>query len=111
MSNPSYVKPDLHDFQSADGPPSDNANDVIWINEYPTIDPAAFYGITGRITRAIAPHTEADAAAILIQFLIAGGCAIGHGPFFMVGATAHYTNLFTSLLEPTALKPSPSSWR
>jgi hypothetical protein len=102
MSNPSYVKPDLHDFQSADGPPSDNANDVIWINEYPTIDPAAFYGITGRITRAIAPHTEADVAAILIQFLIAGGCAIGHGPFFMVGATAHYTNLFTCLVGRTS---------
>jgi hypothetical protein len=70
--------------------------------DYPKMAPGAFYGIGGRITRAIEPHTEADPAAILIQLLSAGGCAIGHGPHFLVGATSHYTNLFSCLVGRTS---------
>ena len=40
--------------------------------------------------------------AILMQLLIAEGCAIGHGPFFRVGATKHHLNLFSCLVGRTS---------
>jgi len=80
----------------------DVEEDVSNFNEYPLLDPDAFHGIAGRITRIIEPETEADPIAILIQFLIAAGCAIGHGPFFHVGATRHHTNLFSCLVGRTS---------
>ncbi len=77
-------------------------NDNVWLNEYPIAHPDAFYGITGRIARIIEPETEADPMAILIQLLIAEGCAIGHEPFFRVGATRHHLNLFACLVGRTS---------
>jgi hypothetical protein len=72
------------------------------LNEYPEADSAVFHGVTGKLTRAIGPHTEADPMAIQAQLLIASGCAIGHGPYFHVGATKHYTNLDACLVGRTS---------
>ena len=82
--------------------PSSSEQDFLSLHEYPKVHSDAFYGITGQIARAIEPHTEADPAAILIQLLIAEGCAIGHGPYFPVGATCHYANLFSCLVGRTS---------
>jgi hypothetical protein len=76
--------------------------DLTLLNEYPATDPDAFYGISGRITQIIEPQTEADPMSILVQLLIAEGCAIGHKPFFRVGATKHYLNLFGCLVGRTS---------
>jgi len=76
--------------------------DISNFNEYPKLSPDAFYGISGRITRIIEPETEADPVAILVQLLIAAGCAIGHDPFFQVGATRHHPNLFSCLVGRTS---------
>jgi hypothetical protein len=72
------------------------------LNQYPELDPAAYHGVAGRLTRTIEPHTEADSAAILIQLLVACGCAVGHGPYFPVGATTHHTNLNACLVGRTS---------
>ena len=55
----------------------------------------AYYGLAGDIVRAIEPHTEADPAALLFQFLTAFGNVIGRSAYFLAEADQHYTNLFT----------------
>ncbi len=37
--------------------------------EWPSLDPAALYGLAGTVVRAIEPHTEADPAGLLLCFL------------------------------------------
>lgn len=54
----------------------------------------AFHGITGEVVRAIEPHTEADPAAVLTNFLVLAGNAIGPNPHARVGATRHALNLY-----------------
>ena len=63
---------------------------------------AAFHGIAGEIVRKIAPHTEADPAALLAQFLVAAGNCLGRGPYFLVEATKHYTNQFCIIVGQSA---------
>jgi len=61
--------------------------DIPW----PTMDKAAYHGIIGKIVKGIAPHTEADQNAILVQLLVQFGNVIGRGPFYQVEWTQHFT--------------------
>ncbi len=70
----------------------------------------AFHGLAGEIVRAIEPHSEADPAAILAQFLAAVGNAIGSGPCFRVEADRHACNLFAVIVGETASARKGSSW-
>lgn len=63
---------------------------------------AAFHGVAGEIVRAIEPHSEADPAAILVQFLVAFGSAAGRHAYFPVEADRHFTNLFALIVGETA---------
>jgi hypothetical protein len=58
----------------------------------------AFYGIAGTIVRKIAPHTEADPAAMLIQLLVAFGNCVGRGPHFRVEDTPHFATEFAVIV-------------
>ncbi len=58
----------------------------------------AFHGVAGEIVRKIAPHTEADPVAVLIQLLVALGNVIGRHCYFRVEATRHYANLFAVIV-------------
>jgi hypothetical protein len=62
----------------------------------------AFHGIAGDFVRAIEPHTEADPASILIQFLVGFGNMVGRSPYFQVEADRHHTNLFAVVVGATA---------
>jgi Protein of unknown function (DUF3987) len=62
----------------------------------------AFHGLAGDFVRAVEPYSEADPAAILLQFLTAFGSVIGSSPCFMVGATAHRLNEFVLIVGRTA---------
>ncbi|MEW6229964.1 MAG: hypothetical protein AB1700_18055, partial [Bacillota bacterium] len=64
--------------------------------------PEAFYGLAGDIVRTIEPHTEADPVALLVQFLVAFGNAVGRGPHFVAEADRHGLNLFACLVGATA---------
>lgn len=64
--------------------------------------PEAFHGVAGELTRTIAPHSEADPAALLVQFLVGFGNVIGRQPHFMAEADQHFMNLFAVLVGQTA---------
>lgn len=70
----------------------------------------ALHGLAGDLVRTIEPHTEADPAAILIQFLVAAGNAMGHSPFFKVEATRHHTNLFAAIVGQSSKARKGTSW-
>ena len=69
---------------------------------WPRLAEPAFHGLAGNLVDAIAPHSEADPNAILIQFLVAFGNVIGHSPHMTVEADRHGTTLFTCLAGETA---------
>jgi len=54
----------------------------------------AFHGLAGALTDTIAPHSEADPAAILTQMLVIFGNIVGRNPHFMVEDDRHGTNEF-----------------
>ena len=72
----------------------------------------AMHGITGAFVHEVEPHTEADEAALLVQFLVAAGCALGAGPHMMVGADRHTARLFAVLVGTTSRgrKGSSEGW-
>lgn len=70
----------------------------------------AFQGLAGEIVRKIEPHSEADPAAILTQFLGAFGNAVGRGPGFRVEASRHHCNLFVGIVGETATARKGSSF-
>lgn len=79
--------------------------------EWPApLNGAAFHGITGEVVRAIEPHTEADAAAILLQLLVATGSIIGRGPHFRVEGDEHHANLFLLNIGDTSKGRKGTSW-
>jgi hypothetical protein len=70
-------------------------------SDWPEMDDAAFHGLPGEIVRLIAPHTESDPVAILLQTLVYAGNAIGRGPHYLVESDRHFTNLFAVLVGKT----------
>jgi hypothetical protein len=68
----------------------------------PTLSRKALYGIAGSIARKMARYTEADPAAVLIQFLAVFGNYLGRGPCFRVSGTRHHCNLNIALVGRSA---------
>lgn len=60
--------------------------------------PEAFSGLAGEFVSRVIPHTEADPIAILIQFLVMYGNIVGRCCFYKIGATKHYTNIYSVLV-------------
>jgi hypothetical protein len=71
---------------------------------------AAFHGIAGELVRAIKPHSEADEAALLTNFLVGAGNAIGRIPYAQVEGTRHHTNFFAVLVGETSKSRKGTSW-
>ena len=69
---------------------------------WPIPDPAMFHGLAGEVVATILPNTEADAVALLVNYLAYFGNVIGRVPFFRVGETDHYTNIYGVLVGETA---------
>lgn len=70
----------------------------------------AFYGLAGSIVRAIEPHTESSAAALLIQFLVAFGFLVGRCAYYVADGARHYPNLFCVVVGATAKSRKGTSW-
>jgi hypothetical protein len=79
--------------------------------EPPTLREPALHGLAGEVVRALAPHSEADPAALLLQFLAAFGNLIGSNPHALVGSTRHALNLFVILVGETSKARKGTSWR
>ena len=73
-------------------------------------DPVAYHGLPGAIVAKIAPHTEADPAAILVQLLVCAGALIGRDAFFQVEATHHHPNEFVVLVGDSSKARKGSSF-
>src|SRR5271154_4393566 len=76
----------------------------------PMFEQYVLYGIAGEAVRTLAPHTEAQPEAILLQLLAAFGNVIGPGPHCMVGATRHTLNLFVVLVGESSKARKGTSW-
>jgi hypothetical protein len=79
--------------------------------EPPTLAGPALYGLAGLAVRTLAPHTEADPAAILLQFLAAFGNLVGPAPHCLVGSARHSLNLFVVLVGESSKARKGTSWR
>jgi hypothetical protein len=77
---------------------------------WPVLAPEAFQGLAGEIVRSIEPQTEADPVAILGQFLVAFGNAVGRKPSYRVEGDRHYPNLFLITVGKTAHGRKGTSW-
>ncbi len=62
----------------------------------------AFHGLAGEVVRLIDPHTEADPAATLTNFLVMVGSAMGRSPHVRVGSARHGVNLNVVQVGETA---------
>ena len=61
-----------------------------------------YKGLGGDVVRLFEPFTEADPVAILAQFLVGFGSAVGHGPHLLVGETRHYLNEYLLVVGATS---------
>jgi len=78
---------------------------------YPNqLEEQALHGLAGEIVKVIEPHSEADAAALLMNLLVAFGNVIGCGSWFMVGVERHYLKLFCVFVGDTSKGRKGMSW-
>jgi hypothetical protein len=77
---------------------------------WPQLAEEAFYGLSGDFVRGWGPQTEADPAALLVNYLAAYGNAIGRGAHARVGADEHHLKLFVGLVGETSKGRKGSSW-
>ncbi len=82
------------------------SQDATW----PTLPEPALHGLAGDVVRAFEPNSEADPAAILMQFLVAAGNLIGPGPHCRVESSQHGFNLFCLLIGETSKARKGTSW-
>lgn len=71
---------------------------------------AALHGLAGDVVRAILPHTEADPAAILLQFLATFGIACGRTSYVLVEADRHPPQIWPVMVGETAKGRKGTSW-
>lgn len=77
---------------------------------WPVLSKTALYRLAGDVVRAIEPHSEADPAALLIQFLAAAANMIGPGLHCKVEATRHPLILYPVLTGETSKGRKGTSW-
>jgi hypothetical protein len=70
----------------------------------------AFHGVAGDLVRLIAPHSESDPAALLLQFLAAFGSMVGRGPYYQVEGDYHHTNLYVVIVGSSSKGRKGTSW-
>jgi hypothetical protein len=68
----------------------------------PPLHEAAFHGLAGRVVETISPHTEADKAALMLNFLVYYGNAVGNEPHAVAEGARHGTNLFVCNVGATS---------
>jgi hypothetical protein len=78
--------------------------------KWPETAPEMFHGLAGDVVRLIAPHTEADPVALLVQLLAAFGSALGRTAYFTAEADQHYANLFVVLVGISSKGRKGTSW-
>lgn len=83
---------------------------VFEVSSQPVLDDSAYYGFPGDFVKALDPHTEADPAGILLQFLVAFGNAVGDGPYFPVEGDRHPPRENVLLVGDSSKGRKGTSW-
>jgi hypothetical protein len=71
---------------------------------------AAYHGPAGKFVERVSPETEADPAALLLQFLVAFGNVIGRSAYAIAGATRHALNLYAVTVGRTSKSRKGTAW-
>ena len=77
---------------------------------WPELPREALSGLAGEVVGVIEPHSESDPVALLTQFFVAFGNAVGRGPYFTAEADQHFTNLNLCIVGETAKAKKGTSW-
>ena len=86
-------------------PPAESTGTV-----WPVLSPDALYGLAGDVVRTIGPHTEADPAALLMQFLTAIGNVLGRDLYATAEDARHGLNLNVVLVGDSSKGRKGTSW-
>src|SRR5205085_500305 len=86
------------------------ANGSLEANWPTALKPEGFHGLAGEWVQMVEPHTEADPAALLVQFLVAFGSLIGRKPHHRAESDRHFTNLFAVIVGLTSKGRKGTSW-
>jgi Bifunctional DNA primase/polymerase, N-terminal/Primase C terminal 2 (PriCT-2) len=89
----------LFHMAKAATPAASAAPDMHWPAD---IGAVAHIGAAGRFLELVAPQTEADPNALLVQFLVFYGNAVGRSPHVRIGGMRHGTNLFAIVAGNTS---------
>ncbi len=73
-------------------------------------DAALLHGPAGEFVSLTEPHTESDPMALLAQFLVCFGTAVGPAAHYAVEASKHFGNEFIVLVGPSSKGRKGSSW-
>jgi hypothetical protein len=98
-------QPDAPDFE-ANGAAEAEAKARPW----PVLDSAALHGIAGMFVNLVEPHSEADPAALLIQFLAAVGNRMGRTIYRVAEGSRHHANIYCVVVGKTGVGRKGSSW-
>ncbi|MEJ7787299.1 MAG: DUF3987 domain-containing protein [Solirubrobacteraceae bacterium] len=71
---------------------------------------AVLHGPAGEFVSLTEPHTESDPMALLAQFLVCFGTAVGRVAHYPVEASKHFGNEFIVLVGPSSKGRKGSSW-
>jgi hypothetical protein len=74
----------------------------VYVVPFPVLHPDALHGLPGKIVEAVAPHTEAHPAAILVQYLARFGATIGRAAHVRVDNREHPGRLFPLIVGKTS---------
>jgi hypothetical protein len=99
----------LKTIEQSIGDGEDEAIDVKITRPQPMAD-EAFYGVLGQIVRKMAPHSEADAPAIMAQLIGAFASMAGYGPHWKINATRHNLNLYFAIVGQSSRARKGTSW-
>jgi Protein of unknown function (DUF3987) len=96
----------------ANGECDDLEREDKWERRYsePVLHHAAYYGLAGKIIKAIEPETEAHPAGMLMELLAAFGNAVHRGPYVAVGPVWQRANLFVVKAGATSIGRKGQGW-
>jgi hypothetical protein len=102
ISNKNELTPGLKSLKSHKSQPS---------GDHPSpLSPVAYHGLAGTFVQRVLPETEADPAALLIQFLAAFGNAIGRRAHAIADGSCHALNINATIVGPTSKSRKRTSW-
>ena len=110
LDRPMVPRPIVSDTPTAaddDGRGDEDVGLVPWPADLADV---AYRGIAGEFVRVVGDATEADASAVLVQFLVAAGNLMGRHHYVTLDVAEHYSNLNVVLVGSTSLGRKGTAW-